>query len=124
MANEIQVSAALSCTNGNFVLPTIGGGVTSVTQSTLGGGGPGYLSIGTSEEVVAFTDIGTLGYCYIKNLDTTNYVTFGPESGAAMVAVGRLKAGESCVLRLEPGITFRMKANTAAVKVQIICLEN
>jgi hypothetical protein len=35
-----------------------------------------------------------------------------------MVVMGRLKAGESVVLRLEPGITFRWIANTAAVKVQ------
>lgn len=124
MANEIKVTASLSCTNGNFILPTIGSAQQSITQSTLGGGGPGYLSIGTSEEAVTFTDVSSLGWCYIRNLDGTNFVTFGPESGGAMVTVGKLKAGEACVLRFQPGITFRMKADTAAVKVQIICLEN
>lgn len=124
MANEIKVTASLSCTNGNFILPTIGNAQQSISQSTLGGGGPGFLSIGTSEEAVAFTDVSSLGWCYIKNLDTTNFVNFGPESAGAMVKVGRLKAGEACVLRLEPGITLRMKADTAACKVQIICLEN
>lgn len=124
MANEIKVSASLSCTNGNFILPTIGSAQQSITQTTLGGGGPGYLSIGTSEEVVTFTDVSTLGWVFIKNLDSTNFVTFGPESGGAMVAVGKLKAGEACVFRFQTGITFRMKADTAACKVQIHCLEN
>lgn len=124
MANEIRVTASLSCTNSNFILPTMGSGQQSIDQATMGGGGPGYLSIGTSEEAIAFTDISTLGWCFIKNLDASNFVTYGPESAGAMVSFGRLKAGEAAVMRLSPGATVRMKADTAACKVQIICLEN
>ena len=124
MANEIKVTASLSCTNGNFVFPKVGSSEQSITQTTLGGGGPGYLSIGTSEEAITFTDVGTLGWIWIKNLDSTNFIKFGPESAGAMVSCGKLKAGESCVFRLMTGITLRMQADTAACKVQIHCLEN
>ena len=124
MANEIKVTASMSCTNGNLILPTVGGSQQNITQTTLGGGGPGYLSIGTAEEDVAFTDVGTLGWVWMKNLDATNYITFGPKSAGSMVVFGRLKPGESIVMRLEPGITLRMLANTAACKLQIHGLES
>jgi hypothetical protein len=124
MANEIKVTASISVTNGTLIFPAVGAAQQSITQSTLGGGGPGYLSIGTSEEAITFTDVGTLGWCWIKNLDATNFVKWGPESAGAMVAVGKLKAGESCVFRLMTGVTLRMQADTAACKVQIHCFEN
>lgn len=123
MANEIKVTASMSCTNGNFIFPAVGTAQQSITQTTLGGGVPGYVSIGTSEEDIVTTDVGTLGWMWMKNLDSTNYIQWGPKSAGAMVAVGRLHAGEAVVLRLEPGITLRMIANTAACKLQIHVLE-
>ena len=125
MANEIKVTAKMSCTNGNFIVPALGSSEQSITQTTLGGGVPGYVSIGTgAEEDIVTTDVGTLGWVWMKNLDSTNYIQWGPKSGGVMVPVGRLKAGEAVVLRLEPGITLRMTANTGACKLQIIVLEN
>ena len=124
MANEIKVTASIGVTNGTLIFPTVGSAQQSITQTTLGGGGPGYLSIGTSEEAITFTDVGTLGWCWIKNLDSTNFVKWGPENAGAMVVVGKLKAGESCVFRLMTGVTLRMQSDTAACKVQIHCFEN
>ena len=123
MAGEITVTASLKCTNAAFILPQLGAAAQTINQSTIGGGSPGLVSIGTSEEVVTITDISSLGWCYMKNIDPTNYVTYGPTVSSAMAPFGRLKAGEACVFRLEPGITLRMQANTAAVKVWITVLE-
>lgn len=123
MANEIKVTASLSCTNGNFVFPKVGSTEQSITQTTLGGGGPGYLSIGTSEEDITFTDVGTPGWVWMKNLDSTNFITYGPKSAGAMVAFGKLKAGEAVVFRLAGSVTVRMAADTAACKLQIHCLD-
>ena len=123
MANEIIVTSSLQVTNGNMAFPKVGSTEQTINQSTLGGCGPGFLSIGTSIESVTVTDVSNKGWTYIKNLDATNYIEYGPESGTTMATFGRLLAGEACVLRLSPAITLQMQANTAACKVQIHCFE-
>ena len=82
------------------------------------------MSVGTSEEDLSVGDVGTVGWLFLRNLDSSNYVVFGPKSGGAMVAFGRLKAGEVAALRVSSGVTLRWQANTAAVKVQVILLED
>ena len=69
-----------------------------------------------------FGDISTEGFIFIQNHDATNYVEFGPESGGAMVAIGRVKPGETAVMRLKPGVTMRAQANTASCNVQFFLL--
>ena len=115
MANEIKLSITASLTNG-YLSDTFNTGQLSITQTTQGAHTP-VVTVGTSEEDLSTGDIGTLGYMLLRNLDSSNYVTYGPKSGGAMVAFGRIKAGEAAVIRLEPGITLRWQANTAAVKV-------
>lgn len=120
MANEISASARLRVANGNlkFEYDT---GTQTFTQAAVGGPTPGYVTIGTTEESIAFGELGTLGWCLIKNLDATNYVQWGP---ATTVYVGRLEAGEFALLRLEPGTTLYLKANTAACKVLVYGIED
>ena len=36
---------------------------------------------------------------------------------------GKLKAGEACIFRLKPGVTFKAQANTADCEVEINVLE-
>jgi hypothetical protein len=116
MANEIRVNASIQVTNG-ALKSGINPGQFSVTQSVARGPSPGCVNVGTSEEVVSFAELATLGWLHITNLGPTNYVDFGPESAGAMVAAIRLKAGESAVLRLVPGVTYRAKAAVAACNV-------
>jgi hypothetical protein len=73
----------------------------------------------TADTAITFTGVTTQGYCMLQNLDTTNYVTFGPASAGAIVNFMRLKAGECAVFRLDPSCTFRVQANTASCKVLI-----
>jgi hypothetical protein len=124
LSNEIKVTAALECSNGNFNLPKQGSSQLLITQTTRGGGVPGMISAATGGTDVSTTGVTTLGWCRIVNTDPTNYVTYGPKSGGAMIPFGRLKPGEAAVFRLEPGITLTVTANTAACKVQITILED
>lgn len=124
MSNEISVLTQLSCNNGAFNLNLIRS--MHVDQSGVGGGAPGLVNIGTSEEDIAFSDITTPGWVLMWNLDPTNFVKWGPKNGAAMVELGRLLPdGEPACFRLAPsGVTLRMVADTAACNVYICVLKN
>ena len=121
MANELTSNASASLEKGNHKESFVPGSI-SVTQTGVGGWCP-VVSVGTSEEDLAPVDITTLGWLFMRNLDSTNYVTYGAKD-TTMKALGRLKAGEIAMFRLEPGITMRWAANTAAVKVKVILLED
>jgi hypothetical protein len=90
-------------------------------QAAVGGGAPGMVTVGTSEEDISFGDV-VPGWVAMKNLDDTNFVTFGPKSAGAMVALGKLLAGETAIFRLASGVTLRMIADTAACKLLIVGL--
>lgn len=122
MANEITITLSASVANAYFKSSFQPGSI-QLNQTAIGGHMP-IVSVGTSEEALTFGDISTLGYMALRNLDTTNYVDIGPESGGAMVPMVRLKAGNVAIMRLKPGITVRAQANTAAVKLQVWALED
>jgi hypothetical protein len=92
-------------------------GVT-LTQTTVGFFG-GILSIGTSEEDITFTDVTTPRRLCMLNMDTTNFVKYGPKSAGSMVEFGRLYPDSSFAsFDLGPsGVTLRMVADTADCKV-------
>lgn len=118
MANEIKLNINATLTNG-YLSRSFQTGQLQITQTTLGAYSA-VVSVGTSEEDLLTGDVGTLGFLMLRNLDSTNYVQWGPKSGGSMVAVGRLKPnGEPAVIRLEPGITIRWVANTGACKVAV-----
>jgi len=122
MADELQYTLSGSLTNGKLSDPWKSETV-KVTQAAQGAHLP-VVSVGTSEEDLAVGDVGTVGFLWVKNLDAANYVTYGPKSAGAMIAFGRIKSGEVHLIRLEPGVTLRWQANTAAVKVQTRLYEN
>lgn len=86
----------------------------------------GVVTVGTSEEDMPIGDVsaGSQGTLCIKNLDSTNYVDYGPKVSGAMEGVGRLYPGRSNLITLMPNKTIRWIANTAAVRVQMILLES
>jgi hypothetical protein len=122
MANEISVSGRLKVVNASGV-PYFDRVISTkqFTQAAIGGPTPGYLSIGTTEESTAFTELTTEGWLIMENLDTTNYVEWGFSTG---VYGGRLEAGEFAIFRTNPALTLYLKANTAACKVLVNCLED
>lgn len=120
MANEISLDIRFNLANGNSQY-LYAPGTKRYTQAAVGGPTPGYVTIGTTEESVAFSELGTEGYCILQNLDSTNYVQWGFSTA---VYGGRLEAGEAAVFRLEPSTTLYLKANTAACKVNILAFED
>jgi hypothetical protein len=120
MAAEITLNVSMRVANGNL-LETIQPGSKSIDQAAVGGPAPGYVTIGTSEESVTLSELSTLGYCYLQNLDATNYVRWGFATG---VYGGRLNAGEIAVFRFNPGSSLFMIANTAACKCLVKVFEN
>lgn len=122
MANEIRIATVFSCTNGSFK-ETFNTGTLQFDQAAIGLSG-GVYSIGTSEEAISFTDISTEGYLWLRNMDATNYVDWGPEESSAMIEMGRLEPGEFAIMRMFPTAVLRLKANTSACKVLIKVLED
>lgn len=122
MANEIKVTTYLKCTNGSFVdnwTPS----ELSVSQTASGAAG-GVQTVGTSAEALGVTDLSTLGYARFRNLDSSNYVQIGPYVSSTFYPAIKLKPGEVSVLRLDPTNPWYAKANTAAVKLQYMILED
>lgn len=120
MANEISVTFAANVTKSNLLREFEPG-----AQRWDMAGDKIYhntLDIGTSEEsVTSFGDVSTEGYCYLRNLDDTNFV----QVGFATTDYGiRLEPGEYAWFRLEPSADLFLKADTAACVVEIAVIED
>ena len=122
MANEVKVNISLDVTNGDYN-DKVAPGVLQFDQAAQGVF-RSIVSIPTSDTAITISNITTEGWAYFRNLDDTNYVEHGPDSGGALVPYGRMEAGEPAALRLTPGsLTVRMQANTAACDVLVIVHE-
>jgi len=123
MANEITIQLSMSRQHAtvaadNHTFPSLR---SQYTQTGTGQDDRKH-TIGTTEESITFTDIGTNGYVLTHNLDSTNYVEWGFSTG---VYGGKMKAGETAgPFRMNPGATLYLKANTAACKVRVIHYED
>lgn len=116
MANEITINALLKFSKGN---------VQALTRSTAGArfdvDGTKYVSgvqmIGTTEEALAMGEILSAGWCWMKNLGSTNSIRIRADSASDLAElVGgdvaeaaelvvrmdlvELKAGETALFRL------------------------
>lgn len=75
-------------------------------------------NIGTSSEVIVFGSIsGAPGLVIIQNLDSTNFVEIGGDSGLT-VHKQKIPAGKEIVMRPTSG-TIYAKADTAACEILI-----
>lgn len=117
MSNQIQVSFSFIVASGSYQ-ETYMPPASVITQAEVGRGG-GIQNIGTTEETINFGDVTANGCLFLKNLDDTNYVTYGPVSGGAMVVAGKLNPGEFAWLRVAPTAVFRAQADTAVVKLDV-----
>ncbi len=90
MSNEVTLSATIQHTKN----PKVGFNPGAIRIDQAGEGvHSATVDVGTSDEAIDFGDIVTEGVCVLWNLDDTNYVEFGPESGGSIVPVGRLLPG-------------------------------
>lgn len=115
MADEISVTMGLRVVKDNFSFAP-GTKTVRFDQTTAGGGNPGTVDIGTSEETIAFGDI-TPGWCQMTNLDATNYVEVGFSTGVYGIRLLPDKGG--ALFYVNTGTTVYAKADTATCAVTI-----
>jgi len=125
MANELKITTSMKLANGDLDSFTVASRTQSITQNTAAPARvDGTQTIGTTEEAIVVTDLTTNGWAYFRNRDATNYVTIGVKPAATYYPVLRLKANEGCVVRLEPAITHYAKADTAAVILERLIIDD
>ena len=115
MANELSITAKLNFSKG-------GAKVTKAESVSIDVTGDAFSheiqSIPTSNTaLVEGAAVGTPGYYWIKNLDSTNYVTIGLTGSYAI----KLLAGEVALFRAA-GAIFAL-ADTAACLVEYVVIE-
>ena len=120
MANEITITTALEFSKGGIGSSLADAGLTfDVTGTDYV---QGSQSISSADQVALGQGaIGTPGYCYMKNTDSTNFVeVFGVEDEGATL---KLKAGEVALFRFSATAPF-LQADTAAVIVDYLLIED
>lgn len=122
MADEIRVNYTLTYNNATAggLTRTISPGAIAIDQTTIGFYGK-VQSVGTSSTTLKVLDdtIVADGVLYMKNLDATNFITYG-----SSLLEFKLKAGEISHQRVTDGVTIQIKADTAAVKVEAVLFED
>ena len=115
MSNEITITTGLQLVNGNL---SVSAATTTLQfdQTTARGGSPGTQDIGTSEETISFGDV-IPGFVWMRNLDVTNFVTWGNVTGNLDQ---KLRPGGTTLIEMVSGGVLIMKADTAGCKVQIV----
>jgi len=119
MAYEITASANLTARKNNAVVTGVANFTATMTGNNMVSN---TQSIGTSAEPIDFGDIsGAPAAVLIRNLDSTNYVEIGGDSGLTVFKI-KIPAGQ-CALFTPSSGTVYAKANTAAVLVQVTAVE-
>lgn len=121
MANEITVAAELRFSKGGAQDGLSLGPATFTLTGTRYQ--KGRQSIGfAAEEVLTLGEVVAGGWCMVRNLDATNYVSI--RAVAAATPLVRINAGEIALFRLHQSATApTAQANTAAVEIEYLVLE-
>lgn len=119
MANEIDFNVSAQLRNGSLAADFKPGNL-DITQTAALVDKKTVTVTSTAQVSVAFTGVTTYGLCFIRNLDTVDYMDWGPSTtgGTTGVMIGRIKAGEVAAFRLKPGIGMRAIASSTAGGVQ------
>lgn len=121
MADEITIISGLSVTKTNLTatIPT--------TSASVDLTGTRFIrncqTVGTTYEAITVGDLGSAGWCYIKNTDATNYVEFGLEVTGAFYPFVKILAGETAGPMKLSTLSIFGRANTGAVVADIFILE-
>ncbi len=122
MANEITASGSLAYSKNGVAdsLARIGLAITmsgddALHQSQL-------VGFAAEETLTLNSDASTNGWLLLINRDTTNFVKVRAATGAADLV--KIKAGEFALFRLNTGITPYVIADTAAVRLEVLHIED
>lgn len=126
MANEIQYTWSLTVSKKSSNIPLVlNYGVSGKTATMTGTHVHDTVQdIGTTHEAMVIpADVGTKGWGYLVNLDTTNYVEVGVDVAATFYPVVRVDADSEQPIRWAEGATLYARANTATVKLRFVVIE-
>lgn len=116
MADELSIAAQLNFSDYGASISTSKNGTFDVTGTRFV---MKVLTIGTVAELINKDDMTTVGYCLIKNLDTTNYISVGDDG----VNFGiKVLPEEFCLFRLWSN-TLYIVADTADCEVEVTMTE-
>lgn len=123
MANEITATIALRCKKGTYPPEFFRQIANRKFTQTGTNQSAGVASIGTgAHEAIPVADIGTMGWAFFENTDTTNYVEIGTDTGPGTFRTCiKLLAGEFCLVPL--AAAPYAQANTGAVDLYYCVLE-
>lgn len=119
MAQEITQTVSLSATKGGATV-----NISSTKRVDMTGTGmiQTTQSIGTSAEAIALGDLsGAPSMIEIKNLDATNFVEIGGDSGLTVFKL-KLRPGHATLFQ-PSAVPLYAKADTAAVLIQLAATE-
>lgn len=119
MANEVYTTLSLTASKG-------GAKITHSVSVRADMTGDDMIQttqvIGTTSELVSFGEIsGAPQFVLITNLDGTNFVEIGGDTGLTVFKL-KILAGKSILVSLSSA-TLYAKADTAAVRIQILAVE-
>lgn len=113
MSNEIIANLSFIVRNGGFTF-TFTPDQLLVTQNNVGRGGKAQIVSDEPAEVIDFGDVLEEGWLILKNLDTSNYVRWGPAedpgTGQYMVPCGLIGPGRWAVFEVYPGAVLMADA--------------
>lgn len=119
MASEIQVSATLNASKNGASIAGSGSKVIDMSGDQM-------LSnvqiVGTSAEAILVGDVSTIGYVYLKNMDSTNFVEIALDSGVSTQKFAKLLAGQIALFPASTA-TLYAKADTASVNLYVAICE-
>lgn len=118
MADELTLTATVAFAKGTIRQTK------SISELLIDVTGDKYVSgvqeIGTEAEELTLGGITSPGYCVLKNLDGTNYVTI--RDGAEGDDLVKLLAGDVAIFRLGSATPYAL-ADTAAVDLEYLIFE-
>lgn len=120
MSNEIALNMVFRVNNGYTENISLNGNFTQNTALE----NKQVVSVPTTATTYTFSNLSTYGWMFLQNLDSTNYVTYGLTESSTYYPFGRMEAGEVALFRLNPSAPFTMQANTAAVSVSMLLLND
>lgn len=117
MSNEVTLNVIGSLLNGQ-VRDTFNTGAIACNQNNAGRFG-NVQTIATSDTALVFGGLAQPGFVKLRNLDPTNYIQLGPDYSGMQAGIRLLPQGPEILIYLEPGVTWKAKAHTAACKLDV-----
>lgn len=117
MANDITFTSSLAWDVGGV---SVSESFSSQFDKANAGEALSTQNVGTTHEALALGDVSTPGPFILKNLDSTNYFELGHDDTGSFVPHQKCAAGKHITCSPASGVTYYVRANTAAVKIRPI----